>query len=141
MTVTAKKQIGLGTIFKTDIALAATYVAQHLVREVTPPGRAREQVDGVDLSDVLDVALLGIESRSQFTVTQFWHPGDTNHQQIDTAFGSRVEFGAQIVTSHATPKTLAFTAQVVAIAPQTLSANGTYQREVTFQRTSAITVT
>lgn len=137
----ATKQIALGTILKTDITLAATFVTHTLVKEITPPPRTREKIEGKDLADTFDVPLLGIEQESECTFKQFWHPGDTEHEKMDTVFGTKVSFDVQIVTPHGTPVTDKFTVKVVSLAPETLNTGGVYSRDVTLLRTSAITRT
>lgn len=137
----ADKQIALGTILKTDITLAATFVTHTLVKEITPPPRLREEIDGKDLGDTFDVPLLGIEQVSKATFKQYWHPGDTEHEKMDTVFGSKISFDVQIVTPHAAPKTDKFTVKCVGLTPETLSNGGVYSRDVTLLRTSAITRT
>src|SRR3990167_10399687 len=135
----ASKQIALGTILKTDAALAATFVAHTLVKEITPPARVREEIDGKVLGDTFDVPLLGIEQVSKMTYMQYWHPGDTEHELIDTEFAARSEFAVQIVTPHTTPTNDQFSVKVVRLSPAALNTGGTYQREVEFVRTTAIT--
>lgn len=137
----ATKQIALGTILKTDHTLAATFVAHTLVDSVTPPAREREEIEGKDLGDTLDVPLLGIESPSRMELTQFWHPNDTEHELLDTEFDNNAEGAYQIVTPHATPVTDEFSGRVVRLAPEVLTPSGAYKRAVTILRTTAITRT
>lgn len=137
----ATKQIALGSILKTDHTLAATFANHTLVDSITPPPREREEIEGKDLGDTLDVPLLGIEAPSRMEYTQFWHPGDTEHELIDTEFDNNAEGAYQIVTPHATPVTDEFTGKVVRIAPEALTPSGAYKRAVTILRTSDITRT
>lgn len=133
------KQIALGTLLKVDATQGGTFVTQPLVDGVTPPNRTRSEIEGKALGDTLDVPLLGIEAPSRISFTQFWHPGETEHEKLDTLFGSKDEFDVQIVTPHGTPKTDEFTAQVVEITPEQLTPTGAYKRSVTLLRTTAIT--
>lgn len=137
----ATKQIALGSILKTDHTLAATFVAHTLVDTITPPAREREEIEGKDLGDILDVPLIGIESPSRMEYTQFWQPGDTEHELLDTELDNNVEGDYQIVTPHATPVTDEFTGKVVRLAPEQLTPSGAFKRQVTILRTSAITRT
>jgi len=137
----AAKQIALGTVLKTDIALAATFVSMTLVNQITPPPRSREETEGRDLGDTLTVPLQGIEAVSRMEFEQFWQPGDTEHENLDTIFDSKAEADFQIVTPHSTPVTDEFTGQVTALTPQELTVQGAYMRRVTITRTSAITRT
>jgi hypothetical protein len=135
------KQIGLGTLIKLDSSGGGVFVTQPLVMSATPPPRVREEIDAVGITDTLDVPALGIEQRSYFEFAQFWHPGETEHAKIETMFATNVEGAIQIVTPHATPKTLEFDCKVTKIEPESLDASGMYKRKVTFVRTSAITLT
>lgn len=135
----ADKQIALGTLLKTDITTPASFVTHTLVKEITPPPRVREEIDGKDLGDTFDVPLLGIEQVSKMTFKQYWHPGDTEHEKMDTVFGSKVAFDVQIVTPHTVPKTDKFTVKVIGLTPETLSTGGVYSRDVELLRTSSIT--
>lgn len=137
----AAKQVAHGTIVKIDPNDDNTFTTLELVREVTPPPREREEIDGRTLDTTFEVPLLGIEVKSTFELQQFWHPGDSNHELLDTAFGAKTEFAFQIVTPHTAPITDEFNVQVEKLAPAALQPNGTYQRNVTFLRTSAITRT
>ncbi len=137
----ASKQIALGTIIKTDQATANTFVAHTLLIDATPPAREREQIDAPGLGDTLDVPELGVESRSMFTFNQYWHPGDTEHEKMDTAFGSKATFSIQIVTPHSTAITDEFDVKITKLTPEVLTRNGLYKRQVEMVRVSAITRT
>jgi hypothetical protein len=133
--MTATKQVAHGTVFNVGAS------ALSLVISVKPPGRTREEIDGMTLSDDFEVPLLGIEQKSEITAKQFWDPGDSNHHAIDTAFDAKTDLSLQIVTPHATPVTDEFTAKVSKIEPTELTPGGTSQRDITFIRTSDITRT
>jgi hypothetical protein len=139
--MTALKNVAHGTLCKADIDDNNSFTTLELTREVTPPPREREEVDSRTLSTCFDVPLLGIEQKSEFTLSQFWHPGESGHEALDTAFEAKTIFSFQIVTPHAYPVTLEFTVQVKKLDPAALQPNGTYQRTITFLRTSDITVT
>jgi len=133
--MTATKQVAHGTVFNVGAS------ALSLVISVKPPGRTREEIDGMTLGEDFEVPLLGIEQKSEITATQFWDPGDSNHHAIDQAFDAKTNLSLQIVTPHATPVTDEFTAQVSKIEPEELTPGGTYKRTITFIRTSDITRT
>ncbi len=137
----ASKQLALGTVLSVDNDANGSFDAMTLVVEVTPPARTREEVDGKTLGDTFDVPILGIEQKSTMEFMQYWHPGDTEHEKLDTLFGSKAKFPARIVTPHATPKTDEFECQVLALAPETLAQGKLYSRKVTLLRTGAITRT
>lgn len=129
------KQIALGT----TILQGTTTIT--MVGQIDPPPRKRQLVDGVDLTDTFDVPLLGIEERSEFSLTQYWHPGETEDEALDTLFCSKAEVTVKIVTPHATPKNLSVPAKVIGLGPESLQPNGTYKRKVDWLRTGTITVT
>jgi hypothetical protein len=135
--MSAVKHAAHGTVLN----IATTPTALTLVISVTPPGRVRQEIDGVALADDFEVPILGIEQKSEVQASQFWHPGDDNHELLDTAFNDKSVLTCQIVTPHAEPVTLEFTAQVSKLEPEELSPGGTFKRKVTFMRTSDITPT
>jgi len=137
----ASKQIALGTILKTDHDDNSIFEAMTLVDSITPAARERAEIEGKELGDVLDVPLLGIEAPSRMEFTQFWEPGDSEHEKLDTLFGSKAVAGFQVVTPHGTPKTDDFDGQVVKLTPEQLTPSGAYKRQVTILRTTAITRT
>lgn len=139
--MTAEKQVAHGTLFKIDVAGNGTFETLTLTRELTPPPREREEVDGRELATEFDVPLLGIETKSSFPVNHFWHPGDTLHEKLDTAFEANTQFPVQIVTPHTVPVTDEFEVKVQKLEPAALQPNGTYQRTVTFLRCTDITRT
>lgn len=136
-----QKQAAFGTIIKLDHDANGSFDVQPLVINATPPGRDRELIEGKSLGDTFDVPILGIEQQSQFELEQFWHPGQTEHEKCDTLFESGAQAPWQIVTPHATPKTIEFPGKVVKLGPEQLQQGGTYKRKVTVQRTGAITLT
>lgn len=136
----AAKWIGLGTVFKVDENDdAANHTAITLVMSGTPPPRTRVRIPAVALSDTLATDELGIEGVSDFVFTQFWEPGDTQHESIDTLFGSKAEVEWQIV--YTSGETDEWNGKVVDIVPQAIVHDGVYQRQVTVHRTGAITRT
>lgn len=133
--MTAVKHVAHGTVLNVGGS------ALELIVSVTHPGRVRQEVDGLCLADDFEVPLLGIEQKSEVPCTQFWDPGDTNHNQLDVAFDAKTELTLQIVTSHTVPVTDEFTAQVSKLEPEEFTPAGAYKRKVTFLRTSDITRT
>ena len=137
----ATRQIALGTVLSLDHDANAAFDSQTLVVQITPPPRVREEIDGKVLGDTFDVPELGIEQTSKMEFMQFWHPGDTEHEKLDTLFDSKNARPFRIVTPHSTPKTQEFSAKVVGLEPETLEQGSLYKRKVTLLRTTAITLT
>lgn len=138
----ATKYIGLGTVFKVDDNDdGSNHTTITLVITGTPPGRTRELIDGTSLEDTLSTYEAGIEQHSQMVMTQFWEPGDTMHEMLDTLFGSKNKVEFQTVYTTSPAHTDEFEGFVSGLEPQAIVHNGIYQRQVTIQRTSAITRT
>jgi hypothetical protein len=112
-----------------------------LIGSIDPPPRKRALIDGRDMADAFDVPLLGIEERSEWSLEEYWQPGDTEDEAFDTAFGAKTELTMKIVTPHTVPKTDSIPSKVVGIEPQTLTPDGLYKRKINFVRTGAITRT
>ena len=137
----ASKQAALGSIFKVDATQGGVFASHTLVEQVTPPPRVREEIDAKALEDTLDVPLTGIEGVSKVELVQHWHPGDTEHEKLDTLFDSQDEADFQIVSPHGTPVTDEFSGKVVGLTPETLEPSGAWKRGATILRTSDITRT
>jgi hypothetical protein len=135
------RQVGLGTLFKLDSTQGGTFVTHPLTDSVTPPPRNRARIDSLVLGDTLNVPLLGVEETSEFPVTYHWHPGETEHEKLDTLFGSKAEFDVQVVYPFATPVTDEFSVRCVELTPEAITPTGTIKRTATLLRTSAITRT
>lgn len=138
----ATKQVGLGTLVKVDENDDGSgHTTMTIVMDATPPARSRVLVDQTALDDTLQTYAPGIESFSEFKFNQYWHPGDTVHQHVDTLFGAKTIVEWQVVYPFATPVTDEFEGFVSAMTPGTIQHNGIISREVTVQRTGAITRT
>jgi len=153
--MSTQKQSALGTILEMDPAnttAVTNLVAATLVKTMTPPGREREEADGRALGDILDVPTQGGEAQSEMIFTQFWHPGDTNHELMDTQFGVDTNPNSigtvaafRITYPHGgtkvgdTAPTDSFSGYVRRLGPESLEPTGVYMREVAIRRTTAVT--
>lgn len=133
------KQIGLGTLVKVDHDDDTTFTTVACVRNLTPPGRNKNQADATCITDTLEVMLNGVEAASEFTFQQFWDPTDTNCTMIDTLLTNNTEVDWQIVFPFATPITAAFSGHVKSTVPDQVDNGTVISRVVTVQRDSAIT--
>jgi hypothetical protein len=129
----ATKQIALGAILKLDT------VAQGCLQSIQPPSRTYQRVDQTCLDDTLVTSLQGIEDSDDISFSQIWHPTDSNHELVETAFAAKATVAVDVVYPFATPVTDSFSALVTDIAPQTLEVNGIISRQVTLHRTTAVT--
>ena len=138
----ATKQIALGTLVKVDENDDGnSHTTMTVVMDSTPPARKRARIDKTSLDDTLATFAAGIEQHSEFQFTQYWHPGDTVHQHVDTLFGAKTEVEWQIVYPFGTPVTDEFEGWVSDLEPQQLTVDGMITRRVTIQRTTATTRT
>lgn len=135
------KRIGKGTVVSVDALDNAEFTPIGMVVETTPPPRSRVGVDGQTLGEDLATEEPGVEEVSEFTFRQFWHPGDTNHEIIDTLFGSQGKVDWRCILPYTKAVTLTFKGWVKAMTPETVTVNDIISREVTVSRTSAITTT
>lgn len=133
------RQVGLGTLFKVDSTQGGTFVTHPLTDSITPPPRDRARIESLVHADTLNVPLLGVEETSEFSVTYYWHPGQTEHEKLDTLFGSKNEFDCQIVYPFATPVTDEFSVKCVNLSPEAITPTGAIKRTATLLRTTAIT--
>ena len=133
------KTIGKGTLVKLDpVNGGVTFVAVGCIRETTPPGRERNTAEGTCITDDLEIELPGNEAVSEFTFMQFWAPGETNDEIIDTLFGSKVSGEWQVTYPLATPVVDVFSGFVKEIGPEQIVSNEVLSRSVTVSRDSAI---
>jgi len=152
--MSTKKQIGMGMIVEMDPAGGTSYSAITMAINCTPPGREREIADGGVLGENFHVPVQGREAASEVTIAQFWEPGDTDHELIDTAFDGSGGSGSQSIgdvvsfrfvyphdgtASGSVAPTDAFSGFIKNIGPQSIEVTGTIRREVTIQRTTDIT--
>jgi hypothetical protein len=136
-----KKRKGLGATVEVDIdgAGAGAYSAVGMTRNIMPPGRTRAKIDGTVLTDVLSTNESGIEEHSEFKFLQLWDPNETEDEKIDTLFGNGNV--ADWKVTYPNTVTDVFSGWVSEIAPETIEIAGLLGREVTVQRTTAITRT
>lgn len=135
-------QIGKGTLVKLDpIPAGSTYVAVGCVRELTPPPRERNTAEGTCLIDDLETELPGNETVSEFEFMQFWEPGQTNDEIIDTLFGSGLSGEWEVTYPLSTPVVDTFSGWVKMIGPEQIVSNEVMSRTITVSRDSAITRT
>lgn len=122
------KLLGLGTVTKVDGAKIT------LVTNITPPARSRTLIDQTALDEELATNALGIEEHSEFTFNQFWIPGDSQHQSMDTLFNSKALAEFKIEYTNAPAVVDTFSGKVSRLAPQAIERGGMLMREVTIQR-------
>lgn len=135
----ATKHVALGTVIAVDVAGGSSYTTITLAMDATPPARKRVRVDQTALSDTLATRLPGIEDHSEYIYNQYWHPTDTQHESVDTLFGSGAIASWKITYPFGTPVLDTFSGWVSDLEPAALQTNGMIMRKVTIQRTSAIT--
>lgn len=137
----ADRQVSLGSVVKLDHDDNATFDAVGLITNVSPPPRTRQRVNAMVLGDDLETDKMAAEAISDMTITQLWHPGDTEHEKIDTLFDSKDEVSWQIITPHSTPVVDEFVGVVASLDPSPREAGNMIARDFTVHRVSAITRT
>ncbi len=139
----ASRGLGLGTVIGVDENDGGSvYTTITLITDFTPPARRRERIDGSALDSTLATYEGGIEQHSEFTFTQFWEPGDTQHASIDTLFALGSATTGKVlwqITYTVGSDVDSFEGWVSDMEPQPVAVNNLYKRQVTIQRTSAIT--
>ena len=135
----ASKRVGLGATVSVDPAGGTTYTVCTLPTEITPPPRTRVLVDQQVLADVLATNAAGIEDHSEFNFMKFWHPGDTQHETLDTLFGNSNEARWKITYPFSTPVLDSFLGWVSGLEPEAIVSDQIIGRRVTIQRTGATT--
>ena len=135
----ATKQLALGSLVKVDHNDDTVFTTVGLTRTITPPGRSRVNVDGTVLADTLQTNEPGIEAFSAFQFLQLWHPGDSNHTMLDTLFDNKTKVDWQVLYGSSPIRTMTFEGYVSDLGPEPLEVNGVIARQITVQRTGAIT--
>ncbi|GAA4442932.1 phage tail tube protein [Bremerella cremea] len=137
----SEKRIGKGAKVEVDHDGNLTYTKIGLMKDITPPGRSRAGADDTELDADLMTEFPGIEEVSEFTFTQFWHAGDSNHEMIDDLFdeGEDGIVSWRITYPYSTPVTDTFSGWVKNITPAQIVKEDIMSRQVTVSRTSAIT--
>lgn len=133
------KHVGLGSAVYVDHDDDATFTLVGQSSQITPPGRTREDVDATVLADTLEVPEPGIEAKSEFEFTQVWHPGDTNHEILDTLFASEAKVDWRVVYPTSVGKRDTFEGYVKQLGPEQIDTKSAIKRKVVVQRTGAIT--
>lgn len=133
------KQIGLGTLITVDHDADTVFTTVACVRNLTPPGRSKNQADATCIDDPLEKTLSGLEASSDFPFEQFWDPTDSNCAIIDTLLDNDTQVNWKIVFPFDTPITAAFSGRVIATTPSQVDNNTVIARSVMVRRDSAIT--
>ena len=128
----ATKNLGHGAV------LTCNAVEVTLITDATPPGKKRVLIDGSTLTDALATYEAGVEDFSEYTFNQFWEPGDTVHEGIDTLFGSKAEVAFTIAYNDTGVTTETFNGVVSDLEPAPIQKDGLLMRKVTVQRTGSI---
>lgn len=131
------RYLGLGTALGVDDDDSGTvFTAITLPINGTPPARERELVDATALADTLATYEAGIETHSQYSYTHYYEPNETNGNLITTLFANKTKVLWNI--TYASTDIEAFEGFVSNVAPAQFVTNELLKREVTIQRTGAI---
>lgn len=138
----ADKSVGFGTLVKVDHDADTVFTTLELVTDVKPPKKAYKMVDATVLADTAEQTECGIEEQTEFPMTHFWDPTDTNHSMLDTLFANKTKVNWQIVfANYPSAITAAFPGRVVELDPEPIAKDKIVTRKVKVLRTGAITYT
>ena len=139
-----KKATGCGTILSLDESGGTTYTPVSNIANVTPPSPGeRTQVSAPELDTCIDDPELGMKGPRTFAFTQYWEPGDTDHERLDTMYDANTMGGWQIEYPHgpygvSQPKQT-FNGKVQSIGNTQTGPNDTFQRDVVILVNGTIT--
>mgnify|MGYP000368455982 CR=1 FL=1 len=146
--------VALGTLVRIDFDGSTNYVTVGRIKGVQSPSQTGTEADGKELNDTYDVPIPGIEAPSDFTFTQYWHPGEVAGAKVETAFNARRDpagsgggvLGVQLAYPHDgidsddTMPTELFDARILTITKASLDEpNSVFTRDITCRRITPIT--
>lgn len=128
----ATKKIGHGTVLKQG----ATTLSQ--IRNITPPVKSREEVPATTLDSTVEETLPSDPPAvGEIQFEQIWESGDTNHELLDTALGSK-SIDEYSIVLNGVNRTGTFDAWVKSIAPAQIDGKNCYARTVVMKLTTDI---
>jgi hypothetical protein len=108
---------------------------------ITPPDKEWFKVDGSTLDDAFEVIRGGTQKATEFVFAQVWIVKSTNHEIIDTLFGTKNPVLWNVVYPQGTAVTDSFEGYVSKVTAAVKGPNEYWMREITVQATSLITRT
>jgi hypothetical protein len=133
---------GYGTLVKVDDDdSGSVFTTIGYLREVTPPPRETNTIDGTTLEDTIDIVDPGTFKAGEFTFTMIERINNTNSQIVHTLHTSKNKVQWQVVYPQDTPVTDQFEGWVKKIGNSVKGPNEYWMAEVTVQQTSVITRT
>ena len=131
--MTIAKHIGHGT----TLSIGGTPIAQ--VKTVTPPGISREEVDTTTLDSTVEDSLPSDpRNMGELQLHLVWHPGDTNHELLDTAFNARTISVYVLTYPSSVGKADTFSGYIKSLTPTALEGKNHLGRDVVIKLTTAI---
>lgn len=108
---------------------------------ITPPDKEWNKVDGSTLDDAFEVMRGGTQKATEFVFSQVWIVKSTNHEIIDTLFGTKNLVLWNVVYPQGTPVTDSFEGYVSKVTAAVKGPNEYWTREITVTTTTLITRT
>lgn len=142
--MTIAKHIGHGTTINIDPAspIGTSYTLLAQVKSVTPPPPSREEVDTTTLDSTVEDSLPSDpRNMGEVQLHLVWHPGDTNHEILDTAMNSRTNAAWKLTYPTSVAFKDVFSGYVKSLTPTALEGKNHIGRDVVIKLTSAITRT
>ena len=122
------------------LSIDSTAVGQ--IRNLQPPGGTRYAIETTCFDSTREEYVAATTyNPGILRFEQAWEPGDTGHEELDTAFKSGATVACQIVYDLATDKTDAFSGIITELGHPSVDAKGVISRQVSIQLTTAITRT
>jgi hypothetical protein len=112
---------------------------------LTPPPVSCEDIDVTTTdSDIEETKPADVTDCGTLTFDQVWHPNDTNHEIVETAYANRSVLAEEsknwvITYPFTTAVSDTFTGYVNNIGPQTIGPKDSIKRSVTVKLTSVVT--
>lgn len=131
---------GYGTLVKVDDDDSGSgFTTIGFIRDVTPPPRETNTIDGTTLEDTIDVVNPGTFKAGEFVFNMIEIINSTNHQLIHTLHTNKTKVLWQVVYPQGTAVTDQFEGWVKKIANTVKGPNEYWMAEITIQQTSVIT--
>lgn len=137
----AKKTTGCGTILSLDESGGTTYTAVSNIANVTPATQSRVIVESPELDTCENNGDAGREEVKTMSFMQYWEPGDTDHERVDTMYANNTDGGWKIEYGHdyaVSQPAQTFNGKVQEMAPAQVVSEEVVQRSVTIVLTSSI---
>ena len=138
----ANKNVMAKATLSIDHNVSGTFMTVGQIRNLQPPMFTREAVEATTTDSTLDEFIAAsIPNWGMLRFTQCWEPGDTSHQELDTAAAAATVMNCKIVYDLATDKTDTFSGFITEMGPEAAGPKDLITRTVVIQLTTVVTRT